>query len=155
MKNNRVIEIVPKFSRKQVEVFVRREVQKIEAAILSRLLRIGENFIKNARSLGNYKDQTGNLRSSIGYVIMKDGEQISISFPGKSSVGSSQGKTIAEKLKRKYSKTKGMVLICIAGMEYAAAVESRGKDVITGSTIIAKEELKKAIKSIQDKVNKK
>jgi len=36
----------------------------------------------------------------------------------------------ANQIKSKY---KGLVLIGIAGMEYAAAVEAKGYDVITGS----------------------
>ena len=36
----------------------------------------GEKFIEVARRSGSYKDQTGNLRSSIGYIIAKDGEVV-------------------------------------------------------------------------------
>jgi hypothetical protein len=43
-------------------------------------------------------------------------------------------------------------LIVVAGMDYAAAVESRGKDVLTASSIKAKNELKQAIKDLKRKV---
>ena len=36
---------------------------------------------------------------------------------------------------------KGMILVIVAGMEYAAAVESKGYDVITGSSLFADIEL--------------
>ena len=40
----------------------------------------GEKFIEVARRSGSYKDQTGNLRSSIGYIIAKDGEVVTENF---------------------------------------------------------------------------
>lgn len=44
------------------------------------LQRTGEEFVKIARLEGNYIDHTGNLRSSIGYVIVKDGRIVGKNF---------------------------------------------------------------------------
>jgi hypothetical protein len=52
-------------------------------------------------------------------------------------------------LKSKY--LSGYVLIICTGMKYAAAVESKGKDVITGSSLIAKAELNKMLKDLKKK----
>lgn len=66
---------------------VKKQIAVIDQAIFSRLIRIGNNFVNNARSGGGYKDQTGNLRSSIGFIILKDGEIVYETFPGSKSEG--------------------------------------------------------------------
>jgi hypothetical protein len=104
---------------------------------------VGENFVNDARSIRTYKDQTGNLRSSIGYIIARDGNIIQENIEGKAE-GRSQAKKIADEVLKE--NRKGFVLIVIAGMEYAAAVESKGYDVITGSVPAAKTLLKLKIK---------
>ena len=45
----------------------------------------------------------------------------------------------------------GFFLICLAGMEYAATVEARGKDVITCAVTATDEDLRKQIQTIFDK----
>ena len=49
-------------------------VDRAEERIYKLLQRAGEEFVKIARKKGNYQNHTGNLRSSIGYVIIKDGD---------------------------------------------------------------------------------
>jgi len=99
------------------------------------LMYIGEEFVNNARlkdkSMGGFGDITGNLRSSIGYAILHDGISKKVNLIGKAE-GKDKAKELIAELSKKYNK--GFVLIGFAGMEYAAAVESKGYDVITGST---------------------
>ena len=90
-----------------------------------------------------FRSQTGNLRSSIGYIIARDGNILKENIEGKSE-GRTQAKKIAEEVLKESKK--GFVLICVAGMEYAVAVESKGYDVITGSIPAAKALLKSKIK---------
>lgn len=124
------------FNINQVRNFMQDRVDAYEQKTLEALQYAGEEFVNNARINGNYTDDTGNLRSSIGYVILKDGQEIYSSFPGDTA----QGKRTARRESRRIvldevSQTdyKGYMLVGIAGMSYAAAVESRGYDVITGS----------------------
>lgn len=140
----------PLFNMNQVEGYIRDRAGLIKQAIINRLKFVGEKFIVNARSNDTYKDQTGNLRSSIGYVILDDGDQIEESFPGDKSEGVRQGKATAESAKENFPT--GLVLIGIAGMGYAAAVESRGLDVITASSITAENDLKKALSELKSKL---
>lgn len=44
------------------------------------LAKAGEVFVKYAREHGGYRDQTGNLRSSIGYTIICDNEILTENF---------------------------------------------------------------------------
>jgi hypothetical protein len=142
--------LVPKFTPGDIEKYVSQQKDKIEAAIINRLQFVGEKFIANARSVDTYKDRTGNLRSSIGYIIIKDGQQIFGSFPGATTAGKSKGLTVAEDAATKFPS--GIVLIVVAGMDYAAAVESRNYDVLTASSIEAESALLKSLNELKRKI---
>jgi hypothetical protein len=130
-----------------IAIFQKKMLMLLQAA--------GEQFVKIAREEGSYKDRTGNLRSSIGYVIVSDGTILEYAFQ-KASEGSEgdkgvdAGYELAKKISTSY--TTGMVLIGVAGMNYALAVEAiKGLDVITGASIQTEQWLKKALKAISNK----
>ena len=135
--------LIPGFRQGDVDRRIDRFAVSIEQRIIWALAMVGENFVNDARTIKTYKDQTGNLRSSIGYIIARDGNIIQENIEGKAE-GRAQAKEIANEVLRENSK--GFVLIVVAGMEYAAAVESKGYDVITGSVPAAKALLKSKIK---------
>lgn len=135
--------LIPGFRQGDIDGRINRFTVSIEQRIIWTLAMVGENFVNDARTIRTYKDQTGNLRSSIGYIIARDGNIIQENIEGKSE-GRAQAKEIANEVLRENSK--GFVLIVVAGMEYAAAVESKGYDVITGSVPAAKALLKSKIK---------
>ena len=130
-----------------IAIFQKKMLMLLQAA--------GEQFVKIAREEGSYKDRTGNLRSSIGYVIISDGTILEYAFQkaGEGSEGDKGvdvGYELAKKISTSY--TTGMVLIGVAGMNYALAVEAiKGLDVITGASIQTEQWLKKAIKAISNK----
>lgn len=128
------------FTRLDVQRALQQKLQRVDAAIVSRMTFVGERFVRRAREKGEYKDQTGNLRSSICYIVLKDGFR-------RAGVVSPQSQQLITELTSKYMD--GYVLIVVAGMNYAAAVESRGKDVLTGSSKKAKAELDKAFKELK------
>ena len=66
--------LTPMWSDREVERWFDYFVDRAEERIYKLLQRAGEEFVKLARKKGNYQDHTGNLRSSIGYVIVKDGD---------------------------------------------------------------------------------
>lgn len=149
--------IKPNFTVNDIRNAVEKKLEKVENAVIFRLQFIGERFVTNARTNANFTDRTGNLRSSIGYVIVKNGEVIAENFKnagtgpdGKTGVGKS--KEIAVKAAENFPK--GFALIVVAGMEYAAAVESKNYDVITSSSLIAEDELRKAIEGLNEKIPK-
>ncbi|MBA7580505.1 hypothetical protein ES695_01705 [Candidatus Atribacteria bacterium 1244-E10-H5-B2] len=135
--------LIPGFRQGNVDRRIDRFAVNIEQRIIWALAMVGERFVNAARTKRTYKDQTGNLRSSIGYIIARDGNIIQENIEGKAE-GRSQAKKIANEVLRENKK--GFVLIVVAGMEYAAAVESKGYDVITGSVPAAKALLKSKIK---------
>ena len=119
------------FNAQTVQNIFDQFINDNDAKVLQSLQYIGEEFINKARLNGNYKDKTGNLRSSIGYIILKDGEIFEQSFIGGKTEGENKGKEFASEVASEYSN--GWVLIGVAGMEYAASVEAHNYDVITGS----------------------
>ncbi|MCK4297070.1 MAG: hypothetical protein KAX28_10500 [Candidatus Marinimicrobia bacterium] len=135
--------LIPGFSQGDINRRITNWVVSIEQRIIWTLAMVGEKFVNDARNTKTYQDQTGNLRSSIGYIIARDGVIIQENVEGKAE-GRSHAKEVAREVLRE--NPKGFILIVVAGMEYAAAVESKGYDVITGSIPAAKALLKKKIK---------
>ena len=115
----------------------------------------GEKFIEIARKSGSYKDQTGNLRSSIGYIIAKDGEVVKENFVESDkgtdkTTGKYKGRRLAEKVS--LSHANGYVLVGVAGMEYAAALEAKGYEVASGANAQCEKYLRDALKSVFSKI---
>lgn len=147
----------PQFTKADIRKFIDQQTRNIENAIISRFQLIGEEFVKMARSKtamqGGFGDITGNLRSSIGYIVVHNGNIIDEDFQTHrtGSEGKGKGQEFAKKVASDYPV--GFALIVVAGMEYAAAVENRHhKDVITGSSLIAEAMLKKAIANLKAKI---
>lgn len=142
----------PNFTKGDIDKMIADRIQRYEQAVLLRLQRIGEQFITDARLNGTYKDRTGNLRSSIGYIVLKNGEQLTrggFVQIKKGVFGTQKGQAFLEKLTLKFPK--GYVLIVVAGMSYAAYVEAKGRDVLTSSSFKAEATFKKAIERINQK----
>lgn len=140
------------FSKKDLDKWMSLFMDRVDEKTLTLLQASGEVFVKYARESGRYNDQTGNLRSSIGYVILKDGVEFSSNFE-KQNVGTEGEKGVEKsmKLARDLGNTfnTGYVLIGVAGMEYAIYVEAmESKDVITGAQIRTQEWMRRAIKQI-------
>ena len=144
------VKVTPKFKSSDIKKLIEEKFKRIEAAILLRLQKVGEDFVTNARIGGTYTDRTGNLRSSVGYLVLRNGQQYTkggfeLILTGVD--GTKKGRVVLEEVASKYPT--GLVLIVVSGMSYSAAVESRGRDVLTGSSQIAVIELKAAMERIR------
>lgn len=138
--------IKAKFTAAEIHKTMLAKVAKMEKAIEARLIRIGNKFVRDARLNADFTDRTGNLRSSIGYVLIGDGTPIKADFEDtkKGLMGKTKAIEYATEITSGYNH--GYVLVVVAGMEYAARVESHGFDVLTGSSIAATNELTKYFK---------
>ena len=136
----------PLFGRAFIQNTVNKFQESFNDKMYQTLLRAGEEFLNKARINGNYQDRTGNLRASIGYIILNNGKVLTQSFGGSRKEGSTQGKKVAKEIAQRY--TRGFVLIGVAGMEYAAYVEAKSYDVITGSAP-GSEDLKSILSEIK------
>ena len=84
-----------KTSKEDINAYIERRVLLMKQAMIRKMMVVGEKVINQARTSGNYKDQTGNLRSSVGYVIISDGiiiQESSFEVVGKGVEGSKSGK---------------------------------------------------------------
>jgi len=118
--------------------YLQTQIENRQKVVVNNFIYVGETCIREARLNGTYQDRTGNLRSSIGYVVLRDG--VSINQGGFEQVltgedGIKSGKEFIQALIAKYRK--GIVLIVVAGMEYAAYVEALNYDVLTSAELLA------------------
>lgn len=146
------------FSVNSIRARFEKLSQKIDHEYLEALQVVGIQAVNYARNSSGftyreYQDQSGNLRSSVGFIILKDGKVIDENFESaphgdENGTGVATGKSHAQTVGANYPN--GYVLIIVAGMDYAAAVESKGYDVITGASLFAEEELPKAFAAVRD-----
>lgn len=121
-----------------ISEFIGQQVERVTSALIYNLCAVGEQVLNQARSTNSYKDQTGNLRSSIGYVVAVDGEVIqssSFEVVKDGADGSRDGKSYALDLVKQFPE--GIVLIVVAGMNYASYVSAKGYDVLDSSEVLA------------------
>lgn len=114
------------------------------------LCYVGEQCITEARNGGRYEDQTGNLRSSIGYAVLMNGQVIqsdSVDKIKNGDEGVSEGLQYLQERVRKASK-KGVCLIVIAGMNYAEYVEAKGYVVLSSAELRAPVLVKQLLTSL-------
>lgn len=132
-------------------------VDKMQSNLKSKIIAImkylGEVSEKYARERHGYRDQTGNLTSSMGYAVLDDGREVDLSgfdvlLDGRD--GSMAGKAFLTDIISEHRD--GIVLIVVAGMDYAAAVESKGYDVLSGSEMNAKKLAPALLKKLQTKM---
>ena len=135
----------------------------IHDEVVNALTMLGEECVNNIRNRPaemSWIDQTGNLRSSIGYAVFDDGKKIAESVfqqVKQGSEGVSEGRKMVNELASLYSDT--FALVVLAGMDYADYVERKdNKYVLASEELRAKKVInsviKIAIKRANTKINK-
>lgn len=134
--------------RRRLDVFL-DEIERQQIEILQEL---GERCLTEARENRGYMDQSGALNSSTGYQVFVDGVAVHTKFE-KASGGSDEsakakgvkaGQELSEQVGRE---TKGVALVVVAGMNYAAYVETK-KNVLASAERLAKRELPKMLEQL-------
>lgn len=130
----------------EVDAYLKAEAERIRMLTIRALSYLGEQCVKVARDRApelSWIDQTGNLRSSIGYIITHKGNIAQYSDfqqVKQGSEGSKAGKDFALEIAKRFSNE--YVLVVVAGMNYAEYVEARdNKDVLSTPELFAKKEL--------------
>lgn len=131
------------------------EVARIEGDLIVIMKHVGEQFVADAKTnmkidpsvfpKGDYTDRTSNLRSSIGYFVVKDRVII-----GSMVSGTPEGMKAAQDAMKNCLRN-GLQLIVVAGMDYASYVESKGFNVITSQADLAVIDLEKFWKQYAQK----
>lgn len=149
--------ITPKFNQGIVRERFDKFIEAIERAQIKRLKYLGELCVKHAREIPastGFTDQTGNLRSSIGYMVFKNGVAVHEGYlqVKEGGEGIQSGKNLAMKVGAKY--TEGIALVVTAGMNYAVYLEAKGRDVLTSAESLAKQELPKMVEDLKKNINR-
>ena len=145
--------ITPQFNSNDIERILREKIEKYHQKVIRILRIVGEMCINEARTNGSYQDQTGNLRSSIGYVVLQDGKSIEKGGfaptergTKKGKDGQKEGEAFINKVISQYPK--GFVLVVVAGMKYASYVEARNYNVLSSAELLAEKEVPKLLKAL-------
>lgn len=125
---------------------------------IARMQRLGEMCLIEARNNKGYMMQTGALLSSTGYTIFVDGVALHSQFDAASGAesnaaqnGIKAGQALAEKVGKN---TKGIALVVVAGMNYAAYVEAKGYNVLSSAEHLAQRELPRMLEKLVQTINK-
>lgn len=147
--------IVPKFNFTKIKAQIEQAKTILDKKVLEALHRAGMEIVNYAKDHRVYNDQTGNLTNSIGFVVLKYGEEKSIFFEEKvrglssDKNGKAEGEKYARQLTSKYISERYTLLI-VAGMQYASFVEDmEHKSVLEHSKQFAPEVLKQALKFVK------
>ena len=136
-------------TKEQINSYINECIAKKIKIACYNLSKVGEQLVNTARSTDSYKDQTGNLRSSIGYIVLVDGKIYQMSnfeTVSNGSKGSISGKLFANDIIKRFNI--GVVLVVVAGMNYAAYVSAKGYDVIDSAELLADKLVPKMLKQI-------
>ena len=132
----------------ELDRYIQQVEEACKKAAFNTMAKLGEKMLKDARNdvskLRHFTDRTGNLRSSIGYVVIQDGQIVFDAYsdpvspaPGyekesNPAQAQAESRQHAELLASTLDSSKTW-LIFVAGMNYASYVEAKGFDVITGT----------------------
>lgn len=146
--------IEAQFTKEEVQERFSAFVGKIQQQQVKRLQMLGEMCVNNARSVPKetgFEDQTGNLRSSIGYAVFVDGVAVHSFYDEVKggAVGAKAGADLSQKIGER---TNGVCLVVTAGMNYALYVEARGRDVIASAEQLAERELPRMLDRLIDNI---
>lgn len=144
--------IKPNFTKDDVRKRFDAFLNEIEKEQIARLQRLGEMCLVEARTNKGYMMQTGALLSSTGYEVFVDGVAIHSQFDAASGAesnaaetGIKSGQSIAETIGKG---TKGIALVVVAGMNYAAYVEAKGYNVLSSAEHLAERELPRMLEKL-------
>lgn len=133
------------------------EAMRVDTLTVRALSMLGEQVVAYARSRSageSWIDRTGNLRSSVGYIVLRDGEIVSASDFGQvkqGADGSKAGRQFAEEIARDIHSD--YALIVVAGMNYASYVEAiESKDVLAGPELFARKNLPGMLKKLERQI---
>jgi hypothetical protein len=163
-----------------------KEAERVETLTIRALAYLGEQCVRRIRDRPGEKswfDQSGNLRSSVGYIISHNGNIVSsygfdssmgkathtkqveyvtkdgkkVSFTARVKAGGQEGakagKDLAEELIKRYSND--YVLVIVAGMNYAEYVEAMdNKDVLASTELWATDKIPQMLEKLKRQIAK-
>lgn len=144
-----MVELKPNYTGSELDEQLKKTINAALQNYRAGLIKTGKSLVADAKANGRYRNKTGNLRSSIGFVVAV-GKQIiaqefSLTLTGQT--GMKKGIEMAKALVFE-NPNQQEVLIAVAAMDYARTLESKGRNVLTASSLSAIDDLKSLLKSI-------
>jgi len=140
----------------EIEQMIREQSEQIDRETLEAFKRVLERALQiqraKVRASGGYNDDTGQLRSSVGGLIYRDGKVIHEDFElapygTDKAPGLEEGRSLAFAQLRESS---GWGITIVAGKEYASWVETRhGLSVLTDASKELEKTLDQAFNEIE------
>ena len=141
----------------EISAAIQAEKERADMLTIRAFSNLGEMCVIEARNRpqeSSWFDQSGNLRSSVGYVIVHNGRIIKYSEFNQVKQGTDgikEGKELAKELAKQY--TSGYALIVVAGMNYAEYVEAMdNKNVLASAELLARRELPKMMMKLKKQI---
>jgi hypothetical protein len=139
------------FKMSDVEAYIKAETEAFFDEMVETFRQQGREFTEKARAKtkaeGSFGNVTYNLRSSIGYCLMYEGKIVESYFPAiiGGTEGQEVGTELAERLATYGDHGDAIVIVLVAGENYASFVQAKGYDVIDSSTTAFETELKQLL----------
>ena len=130
-------------NKANLSAFIAGQITALDKRTISMMSYVGEQAVKEARRKHSYKDQTGNLTSSMGYSIvdMNGNKHLGKFVQTKPTAdkGSREGEKVAgDRAGSIRKKANTYTLVVVAGMSYAPYVSAK-YNVLQSSERVAKE----------------
>lgn len=147
----------------EVSMYLIQSLRIIHKEVKDTLLYLGEESITKVRDRSgeeSWFDDSGNLRSSVGYALYERGRkefESAFSIVKQGAEGAEEGRRMVEELAHEYSNT--YALVVVAAMNYAEYVEAmENKDVLASAELFARgkvnEYLNKALQRAERRISK-
>ena len=127
---------------KKMDAILKKMAEIVKRQLTTTLAYLGEQCVRKIRNRSaseSWIDQTGNLRSSIGYALLDQGKRVmqsSFEVVLGGTQGPSESKRYIDELAAQYAQV--YALVVVAGMSYADYVEAiDGKDVLASTGLWA------------------
>lgn len=133
--------------------YIKGQSNKIEKALIYQMEYLVAKLENHAKLSAGYQDQTANLKSSIGGVVLRNRQPISYKGFTGANWGVSKGKEFINELSSEMNN--GYVILLVAGMQYATYVEDHHNlNVLKQSELLMDRELPIIIEKLKLQANK-
>jgi hypothetical protein len=139
-------------NKKEIQKYIRDYSKRIESVLIREMEIVVAKLENHAKDNAGYNDITGNLKNSIGGVVLKDGIPVQYSGFG-GGEGGSTGESFINSLISNYGS--GFVIIIVAGMDYATYVENVHQlNVLKKSELLLPIEMEKMFNRVEKALDK-
>lgn len=139
-------------NKKEIQKYIKDYAKRIESVLIREMEIVVAKLENHAKDNAGYNDITGNLKNSIGGVVLKDGIAVQYSGFG-GGEGGEVGESFINSLISSYGS--GFVIIIVAGMDYATYVENVHQlNVLKKSELLLPSEMEKMFNRIEKALNK-